>query len=161
MSGSSASAPRLSDFVDFDGANAAAMVNNYDWTGELSTLDFLRDIGKHFPVNRMLDREVDQGPARGRHLLHRVLLRAAAVAGLPGAATAATGCTLQTGGSDQWGNITAGVELIRRAEGAKVHALGHAPADQGRRHEVRQDRVGHRLARPEHDAARTRSTSSS
>ena len=59
------------------------MVNNYDWTASLSTIDFLRDIGKHFPVNRMLARDIVRKPARGRHLLHRVQLRAAAVDGLP------------------------------------------------------------------------------
>ena len=58
------------------------------------------------------------------------------------------GCHLQTGGADQWGNITAGVELIRRVEGARVHALRHAPRDEVRRHQVRQDRDRHRLARP-------------
>ena len=109
--------------VDFEGDNAATMVNNYDWTASLSTIDFLRDIGKHFPVNRMLARDVVRSAARGRHQLHRVQLRAAAVDGLPRTATATTACTLQFGGSDQWGNITGGVELIRRADGGKAHAF--------------------------------------
>lgn len=109
-------------FVDFDGSAAARVVNNYDWTASLSTLDFLRDVGKHFSVNRMLDREVvrsrlDSGISYSefsyvllQSLDYRELFRA-------------YGCTLQTGGSDQWGNITAGVELIRRSEKARVHAL--------------------------------------
>ena len=113
---------QVSHFVDFDGPAAALVVNNYDWTSELSTLDFLRDIGKHFSINRMLDREVIKARLESgisftefsyvllQSLDYRELFRR-------------HGVTLQTGGSDQWGNITAGVELIRRAEGAKVHAL--------------------------------------
>ena len=81
--GSSGSARQIEPFLDFEGANAATMVNNYDWTASLSTIDFLRDIGKHFPVNRMLARDVVKPPARGGHQLHRVQLRAAAVDGLP------------------------------------------------------------------------------
>ena len=82
-SGSSGCARQIEPFLSFEGANAATMVNNYDWTASLSTIDFLRDIGKHFPVNRMLARDVVRTPARGRHQLHRVQLRAAAVDGLP------------------------------------------------------------------------------
>ena len=88
--GSSGSARQIEPFLSFEGANAATMVNNYDWTASLSTIDFLRDIGKHFPVNRMLARDVVRTPARGRHQLHRVQLRAAAVDGLPQPATATT-----------------------------------------------------------------------
>ena len=74
---------QIEPFLSFEGDNAATMVNNYDWTASLSTIDFLRDIGKHFPVNRMLARDVVRSPARGRDQLHRVQLRAAAVDGLP------------------------------------------------------------------------------
>lgn len=113
---------QVAKFVDFDGANPATLVNNYDWTAHLSTLDFLRDVGKHFSVNRMLDREVVKARLESgisytefsyvllQSLDYRELYRR-------------HHCTLQTGGSDQWGNITAGVELIRRSEGARVHAL--------------------------------------
>ena len=113
---------QVSRLISFDGASGAIVVNNYDWTAELSTLDFLRDVGKHFPVNRMLDREVVRARLESgisytefsyvllQSLDYRELYRR-------------HGCTLQTGGSDQWGNITAGVELIRRSEGARVHAL--------------------------------------
>lgn len=113
---------QVSRLISFDGANPAVVVNNYDWTVELSTLDFLRDVGKHFPVNRMLDREVVKARLETgisytefsyvllQSLDYRELFRR-------------HGCTLQTGGSDQWGNITAGVELIRRSEGQRVHAL--------------------------------------
>ncbi|MFT3861418.1 tyrosine--tRNA ligase [Micropruina sp.] len=113
---------QVSRLISFEGDNAAILVNNYDWTADLSTLDFLRDVGKHFPVNRMLDREVVKARLESgisftefsyvllQSLDYRELFRR-------------HGCTLQTGGSDQWGNITAGVELIRRSEAAKVHAL--------------------------------------
>ena len=108
--------------IDLDGPRGAKLVNNLDWTAGLSTLDFLRDVGKHFSVNRMLDRDVvrsrlDSGISYTefsyvllQSLDYRELYRT-------------YGCTLQTGGSDQWGNLTAGVDLIRRSEGARVHAL--------------------------------------
>ena len=85
----------------------------------MSALDFLRDIGKHYRVNTMIrkDAVADRLNSRGGHLLHRVQLPDPAGAGLPASSTAGYGCTLQTGGSDQWGNLTAGVDLIHRAEG--------------------------------------------
>ncbi|NEA33678.1 tyrosine--tRNA ligase [Streptomyces sp. SID13031] len=111
-------------FVDFDQSlpNPARMVNNYDWTKDLNTLDFLRDIGKHFPVNRMLGREVvkarlEQGISYTE--FSYVLLQSLDYLEL----YRRHGCTLQTGGSDQWGNLTAGVELIRRSDSGKAHAL--------------------------------------
>ena len=113
---------QVSRYVDFDGPAAAIVVNNYDWTVDLGTLDFLRDIGKYFSVNRMLDREVvksrlDSGISYTE--FSYVLLQSLDYLEL----FRRYGCVLQTGGSDQWGNITAGVELIRRVEGARVHAL--------------------------------------
>jgi len=113
---------QVTRFVDFEGPAAAIVVNNYDWTVGLGTLDFLRDIGKHFPVNRMLDRDVvrtrlESGISYTE--FSYVLLQSLDYLEL----FRQYGCTLQTGGSDQWGNLTAGVELIRRAEGARVHAL--------------------------------------
>ncbi len=113
---------QLGRLVDFEGPAAARMVNNYDWTSTLSTLDYLRDVGKHFSVNRMLDREVVKSRLESgisytefsyvllQSLDYRELYRR-------------YGCTLQTGGSDQWGNLTAGVELIRRSDQGRVHAL--------------------------------------
>jgi len=113
---------QVSRYVDFDGPAAAIVVNNYDWTVGLGTLDFLRDIGKYFSINRMLDREVvksrlDSGISYTE--FSYVLLQSLDYLEL----FRRYGCVLQTGGSDQWGNITAGVELIRRVEGARVHAL--------------------------------------
>jgi tyrosyl-tRNA synthetase len=113
---------QVSRFVSFEGDNAATLVNNYDWTEGLSTLDFLREIGKHFSVNRMLDREVVRARLESGISYTEfsyVLLQSLDYLEL----YRRYGCTLQTGGSDQWGNLTAGVDLIRRAEGGKAHAM--------------------------------------
>jgi tyrosyl-tRNA synthetase len=113
---------QIEPFLDFSGDNAATMVNNVDWTGPLSTIDFLRDIGKHFPVNRMLARDtvrrrLESGISYTE--FSYVLLQSMDFLTL----FREHGVTLQFGGSDQWGNITGGVELIRRAEGATAHAF--------------------------------------
>lgn len=113
---------QIEPFLSFEGENAATMVNNYDWTASLSTIDFLRDIGKHFPVNRMLSREVvrsrlDAGISYTE--FSYVLLQSMDFLNL----YRDHGVTLQFGGSDQWGNLTGGVELIRRSDGAKAHAF--------------------------------------
>jgi len=113
---------QLAPFVTYEGDNAAHLVNNLDWTGEMSIIEFLRDVGKHFPVNKMLAREVVKArlesgisftefsyqllQSHDFYELHR-----------------RHGCTLQFGGSDQWGNITAGVDYVRRRGGGPVHAL--------------------------------------
>lgn len=113
---------QVKGFVSFEGDNAAIIVNNYDWTVDLGTLDFLRDIGKHFSINRMLDREVIKNRLESGISYTEfsyVLLQSLDYLEL----YRRYGCTLQTGGSDQWGNITAGVDLIRRVTGAKVHAM--------------------------------------
>src|SRR6201991_2192308 len=112
----------IEPFLSFEGENAATMVNNYDWTASLSTIDFLRDVGKHFPVNRMLARDVvsrrlESGISYTE--FSYVLLQSMDFLNL----FRDHGVTLQFGGSDQWGNITAGVELIRRADGTHVHAI--------------------------------------
>jgi tyrosyl-tRNA synthetase len=109
-------------FVTFEGPHAARVVNNLDWTASLSTLDFLRDIGKHFPVNRMLGRDVVRTRLEAGISYTEfsyVLLQSMDYLEL----FRRHGCRLQSGGSDQWGNITAGVELVRRVEGQQVHAL--------------------------------------
>ena len=98
------------------------MVNNYDWTASLSTIDFLRDIGKHFPVNRMLARDVVRSRLEAGISYTEfsyVLLQSMDFLNL----YRDHGVTLQFGGSDQWGNITGGVELIRRADGGQAHAF--------------------------------------
>lgn len=113
---------QVEPFVSFEGANAATIVNNYDWTENLSTIDFLRDIGKHFPVNRMLARDVvrtrlESGISYTE--FSYVLLQSMDYLTL----FREHGVTLQFGGSDQWGNLTGGVELIRRADGGHTHAF--------------------------------------
>lgn len=113
---------QVSRFMSFEGDNAAVMVNNLDWTEGLGTIDFLRDIGKHFPVNRMLARDVVSSRLESGISYTEfsyVLLQSMDFLEL----YRRHGCVLQTGGSDQWGNITAGVELIRRADAGKAHAL--------------------------------------
>ncbi len=113
---------QVSRFLSFEGGNAARMVNNLDWADPMSAINFLRDVGTHFPVNKMLAREVvasrlETGLSftefsyqllQGMDFLelHRRF-----------------GCVLQGGGSDQWGNLTAGTDLIRRVTGNRVHAI--------------------------------------
>ncbi len=113
---------QVEHYVDFTGPAAATVVNNLDWTGTVPVLDFLRDIGKHFPVNRMLARDVVRNRLEAGISYTEfsyVLLQSFDYLEL----FRRHGCTLQFGGSDQWGNITAGVELVRRSEGQRVHAL--------------------------------------
>jgi tyrosyl-tRNA synthetase len=99
------------------------MVSNLDWTGSMSAIEFLRDIGKHFPVNRMLARETVKARLETSGMSYTefsyVLLQSLDYLEL----YRRYGCLLQTGGSDQWGNLTAGVDLIRRVEGEAAHAL--------------------------------------
>jgi tyrosyl-tRNA synthetase len=114
---------QVSRYLDFgDAPNAATMVSNLDWTGPLSAIEFLRDIGKHFPVNRMLARETVRSrleTGMSYTEFSYVILQAMDFLEL----YRRHGCVLQTGGSDQWGNLTAGVDLIRRVEGGSAHAL--------------------------------------
>ena len=114
---------QLERFYEFEGPNAAVVVNNFDWTQDMSVLEFLRDIGKHFSVNRMLDREAVAARLAKDGISYTEfsyqLLQSFDYLEL----FRRYGCVLQTGGSDQWGNITAGVDLIRRTEQTSVHAL--------------------------------------
>ncbi|CUR54413.1 Tyrosine--tRNA ligase [metagenome] len=113
---------QIEPYLSFEGDNAATMVNNYDWTASLSTIDFLRDIGKHFPVNRMLARDVVRTRLEAGISYTEfsyILLQSMDFLNL----FRTHDVTVQFGGSDQWGNLTGGVELIRRAEGGKAHAF--------------------------------------
>ncbi|MDZ7577176.1 MAG: tyrosine--tRNA ligase [Candidatus Nanopelagicales bacterium] len=114
---------QLRQFLDFDGPAAARTVNNYEWTSSLGAVEFLREIGKHFSVNRMLDREAVAarlaGPGISFAEFSYQLLQANDFLEL----SRSYGCRLQTGGSDQWGNLTAGVDLVRRVTGDHVHAM--------------------------------------
>jgi tyrosyl-tRNA synthetase len=115
---------QLERFVDFDESSTGAIVeNNMNWTGELSTIDFLRDVGKHFSVNVMLDRDTIRRRLDGEGISYTefsyLLLQANDYVELH----RRHDCTLHIGGSDQWGNIIAGVRLVRQKVGANVHAL--------------------------------------
>ncbi|MDT7580758.1 MAG: tyrosyl-tRNA synthetase [Pseudonocardiales bacterium] len=115
---------QLERFVDFDGSPTGAVIaNNLDWTGGQSVLEFLRDVGKHFSVNVMLARETVKRRLAGEGLSYTefsyLLLQSQDYLHL----FRRENCRLQIGGSDQWGNILGGVELVRRIEGATVHAL--------------------------------------
>jgi tyrosyl-tRNA synthetase len=116
---------QLSRFLDFDTApNPARIVNNADWLGTIDLMTFLRDVGKHFTVNWMLAKEsvkrrVESEDGISFTEFSYLLLQAYDFLVLHDR----YGCTLQMGGSDQWGNITAGCDLIRKLRGAKAHAL--------------------------------------
>lgn len=115
---------QLEAFLNFDdSANSAIMANNLDWTRSLTALEFLRDIGKHFSVNQMLAKDsvatrLSEGGISYTEFSYQVL-QAFDFLEL----YRREGCTLQMGGSDQWGNITAGLDLIRRVEQRAAHAL--------------------------------------
>lgn len=114
---------QLEGFLDFSGKNPAIMANNLDWTAPVSAIQFLRDIGKHFSVNQMLAKEsvsarLEAGGISYTEFSYQVL-QAFDFLELH----RRSDCSLQIGGSDQWGNIVAGVDLIRRVEGQSAHAL--------------------------------------
>ncbi|TDO16845.1 tyrosyl-tRNA synthetase [Mycobacterium sp. BK086] len=115
---------QLERFVDFDDSASGAIVeNNLSWTSQLSAIDFLRDVGKHFSVNVMLDRDTIRRRLDGDGISYTefsyMLLQANDYVELH----RRYGCALQIGGSDQWGNIIAGVRLVRQTMGDSVHAL--------------------------------------
>ena len=113
---------QLERFLDFDGPRGAMMRNNADWLVKLRAVDFMRDVGKHFTVNYMLQKDAVKGRMEGGISYTEfsyMLLQAYDFLELH----RGDGVTLQVGGSDQWGNITAGIELIRRTTGATVNGL--------------------------------------
>ncbi|WP_433295832.1 tyrosine--tRNA ligase [Pseudonocardia sp. CA-142604] len=115
---------QLERFVEFDDSPTGALiVNNLEWTGPQSVLEFLRDIGKHFSINVMLGRETVKRRLATDGMSYTefsyLLLQSQDYLHL----FRRHGCRLQVGGSDQWGNIVGGVELVRRVEGETVHAL--------------------------------------
>ena len=116
---------QLSRFLDFSGsANGALLVDNFGWLGSIDLLSFLRDTGKHFTVNYMLQKEsvsrrLESEEGISYTEFSYLLLQAYDFLQL----SDRFGCVLQMGGSDQWGNITAGIELIRKLRGTKVHGL--------------------------------------
>jgi tyrosyl-tRNA synthetase len=110
-------------YLSFEGDNAAIIVNNLDWIGAMSAIDWLRDIGKHFSVSRMLAKEAVSARLEGGGISYTEFSYQVMQAVDYLELHRRHGCTLQLGGSDQWGNLTAGADLIRRVEGTVVHAL--------------------------------------
>ena len=111
-------------FLTFEGENAAILVDNLDWTAPLSALDFLRDVGKHFRVNQMIKKDAIATRLESNEGISYTEFSYQLLQGLDYLHLYREfGCTLQTGGSDQWGNLTAGVDLIHRVEGKAVHLL--------------------------------------
>ncbi|MGV0423730.1 tyrosine--tRNA ligase [Corynebacterium sanguinis] len=114
---------QLSRFVDFDGDNGAMLVNNNDWTADMSVITFLRDVGKHFSLSTMLSRDTVKRRLENDGISYTefsyMLLQANDFVQL----RRNHDCVLQIGGGDQWGNLVGGVDLNRRMDGAQVHAL--------------------------------------
>ena len=112
-------------FLTFEGDNAARMVNNLDWTAPLSAIDFLREIGKHFRVGTMLKKDAVSARLNSEAGISYTEFSYQILQGMDYLELYRSyGCVLQTGGSDQWGNLTSGTDLVRRVEGVSVHAIG-------------------------------------
>jgi tyrosyl-tRNA synthetase len=115
---------QIEPFLDFQGEYAARMVNNLDWTEGLSALDFLRDIGKHFRVNKMIAKEAVSARLNSEAGISYTEFSYQILQGMDFLELYKRyGCRLQFGGSDQWGNLTAGTDLIRRVAGESVHLV--------------------------------------
>ncbi|MDX6348456.1 MAG: tyrosyl-tRNA synthetase [Streptomyces sp.] len=115
---------QIEPFLSFEGPNAATMVNNLDWTSGMSAISLLRDVGKYFRVNNMIAKEAVARRLNSESGISYTEFSYQVLQGMDYLELYRRyGCTLQTGGSDQWGNITAGTDLIRKAEGVSVHAF--------------------------------------
>jgi tyrosyl-tRNA synthetase len=116
---------QVARFLSFEGDNAARIVNNLDWTEPLSAIDFLREIGKHYRVGTMLKKDAVSTRLNSEEGISYTEFSYQILQGLDFRQLYLDyGCVLQTGGSDQWGNLTSGVDLIKRSEGATAHAIG-------------------------------------
>jgi tyrosyl-tRNA synthetase len=116
---------QVSKFLSFEGVNAARLVNNLDWTEPLSAIDFLREIGKYYRVGTMIKKDAVSTRLNSDEGISYTEFSYQILQGLDFRQLYLDyGCVLQTGGSDQWGNLTSGVDLIKKAEGATVHAIG-------------------------------------
>jgi tyrosyl-tRNA synthetase len=115
---------QIEPYLDFTGENPALLVNNLDWTAQLSAIELLRDVGRHFRVNRMLAKEAVSARLQSDTGISYTEFSYQILQGLDFLELYRRhGCTLQTGGSDQWGNLTAGVDLVHRVEGRSLHLL--------------------------------------
>jgi tyrosyl-tRNA synthetase len=111
-------------FLSFEGENKATMVNNLDWTSQYSAIDFLRDIGKHYRVGKMLAKDAVSARLNSENGISYTEFSYQILQGLDFLELYKRhGCVLQTGGSDQWGNLTSGADLIHRVEGKSVHLI--------------------------------------
>ncbi len=116
---------QVENYLSFEGDNAATMVNKLDWTAPLSALDFLREIGKHFRVGTMLKKDAVSARLNSDAGISYTEFSYQILQGMDYLELYRTyGCVLQTGGSDQWGNLTSGVDLIHRVERVDAHAIG-------------------------------------
>ncbi len=116
---------QVSRFLSFEGENAARLVNNLDWTSPLSAIDFLRDVGKYFRVGTMLKKDAVSARLNSDAGISYTEFSYQVLQGMDFLELYRKyDCVLQTGGSDQWGNLTSGSDLIHKAEGASVHAIG-------------------------------------
>ena len=115
---------QASRFVEFDGSAAATLVNNMDWTQSLSAIDFLREIGKHFRVGKMLSKEAVSARLNSEHGISYTEFSYQILQGYDFLELFQRhNCTMQIGGSDQWGNLTSGSDLIHKVTGESVHLL--------------------------------------
>ena len=111
-------------FLSFEGSNAARMVNNLDWTAPMSAIDFLREIGKHFRVGKMLSKDAVSARLNSEHGISYTEFSYQILQGMDFLELYRRyGCIMQTGGSDQWGNLTSGTDLIRKVEGVSAHII--------------------------------------
>lgn len=111
-------------FLSFEGKNKAQMVNNLDWTSEYSAIDFLREIGKHYRVGKMISKDAVSARLNSEAGISYTEFSYQIMQGLDFLELYRRyGCTMQTGGSDQWGNLTSGTDLIHRVEGKSVHLI--------------------------------------
>jgi tyrosyl-tRNA synthetase len=116
---------QLSAFLSFEGDNAAQLVNNLDWTKDLSAIDFLRDIGRHYRVGTMIKKDAVSARLNSDAGISYSEFSYQILQGMDFLRLYENyGCVLQTGGSDQWGNLTSGTDLIHKALGTSVHAMG-------------------------------------
>ncbi|MCU1408180.1 MAG: tyrosine--tRNA ligase [Microbacteriaceae bacterium] len=116
---------QVSRFLSSEGDNAVTLVNNLDWTAPLSAIDFLRDIGKYYRVGTMLKKDAVSARLNSDAGISYTEFSYQILQGMDYLELYRSyGCVLQTGGSDQWGNLTSGTDLIHRAEGVGVHAIG-------------------------------------
>jgi tyrosyl-tRNA synthetase len=115
---------QASKYLDFKGENPAKLVNNLDWTSQLSAIDFLREIGKHFRVGKMLSKDAVSARLNSEHGISYTEFSYQILQGYDYLELYQRyGCTLQIGGSDQWGNLTSGSDLIHKVEGKSIHLM--------------------------------------